>query len=316
MGTLSRPRRGSLQFWPRKRARKVLPSVNWKPIKSDSKSILGFITYKAGMSTAIVKDKTEKSMTLNKSIVLPVTILEAPNMKIFSVRFYLNGLAKKDVVVSLDKILKKLVKVPVSLKNFDSEIPENYDNMRVIVYSLPSQTAVKKTPDMIELAISGNKEEQLSFVKSFIGKEISVFDFIDKHKMLDVRALTTGRGMQGPVKRFGIRLRHHKSEKGVRKVGSIAPWHPARVTFRTPMAGQLGYFTRVHYNLPVVTSGKIQDKNINPKQGFKNYGNVKSNYIVLKGSVQGPVKRQVLLTSSIRPSKAQKKHKFEFQELI
>ena len=41
MPTRVRPRFGSLQFWPRKRARKYLPSVNWKPINSEG--ILGFI---------------------------------------------------------------------------------------------------------------------------------------------------------------------------------------------------------------------------------------------------------------------------------
>ena len=52
----------------------------------------------------------------------------------------------------------------------------------------------------------------------------------------------------GPVKRFGISLKFHKSEKGVRRPGSLAPWHPARVTFRTPNMGQTGFFTRVSYN--------------------------------------------------------------------
>ena len=39
-------------------------------------------------------------------------------------------------------------------------------------------------------------------------------------------------------------------------------------------------------------------------------------HIVLKGSVQGPVKRQILLTPSFRPTKVKAKNKYEFQELI
>ena len=91
------PRRGSLQYWPRKRAKKYLPSPNWKAIKSDSSKLKGFICYKAGMASAFVKDESADSMTKGKKIIIPVTIIECPQMKIFSVRFYKNGKVAKDV---------------------------------------------------------------------------------------------------------------------------------------------------------------------------------------------------------------------------
>ena len=62
------PRKGSLQFWPRKRVNKFLPSVNWKVIDS-GKNIKGFIGYKAGMFSAEVKDLTPNSMTKDKKII-------------------------------------------------------------------------------------------------------------------------------------------------------------------------------------------------------------------------------------------------------
>lgn len=310
-----RPRFGSLQFYPRKRIEKFLPSVNWSTIPSDEKkeTVLGFITYKAAMATAVVKDSTEHSLTKGKKIFIPVTILEAPNMKIFSVRFYNKGIVSKEIIVSNDKELRKIVKVPKVLKSFDAEVPKEYQDIRVLVYSLPKQTSVKKTPDIAEVAI--NAKDKLAFVKNFIGKEITIQDF-NKFDLLDIRGLTTGKGLSGPVKRFGISLKAHKSEKGVRRPGSLAPWHPARVTFHTPQAGQLGLFTRVHYNIKVISSGNINDKDINKGTGFKHYGKIRSSYIIVKGSVQGPVKRQILLTPSYRPTKMQAKKKFEFQELI
>ena len=67
------PRKGSLQFWPRKRARKLLPRVNWKAIDS-GKNLKGFIAYKAGMASALVKDNTPDSMTKDKQITIPITI--------------------------------------------------------------------------------------------------------------------------------------------------------------------------------------------------------------------------------------------------
>ena len=311
MTTASRPRRGSLQFYPRKRVSKVLPSANWRPLKGEG--ILGFITYKVGMTSAIVKDATDKSPTQNKQITIPIRILEAPNMKVYSVRFYKQTRVLKDVIVSVDKELKRRVKIPKEAKKLDENIPEGYDDIRVIAYSLPKQTAIKKKPDMIELAISA--DDKLALVKELISKEITLADFL-KYKLVDVRGLTKGKGMQGPVKRFGITLKSHKSEKGVRNPGSIAPWHPARVTFRTPMAGQLGLFTRVHYNFNVVSSGTISENNINPESGFKNYGKIKTSFVLVKGSVQGPAKRQILLTPPLRANKKQSKKNFELIEVI
>jgi large subunit ribosomal protein L3 len=311
MPTRVRPRFGSLQYWPRKRIRKFLPSVNWKPVEGEG--LLGFIGYKVGMSTAMVKDNGDKSLTKGKKIAIPVTILEVPNMKVFSVRFYKNSKVMKDIVVASDKELKKKLKLPKTLQKVEEiDKVEGYDDVRVVVYSLPNQTNVKKTPDIIELGISA--ENKIEFVKSLLGKEISLEEIL-KTDLVDVRGLTKGKGYSGPVKRFGITLKSHKSEKGRRTPGSIGPWHPAHVTFRVPMAGQLGTFTRTHYNLKVIDSGKISEKNINKNSGFKNYGVIKSNYIILAGSVQGPAKRQILVTSPMRATKKQINKKYEFLEL-
>ncbi len=319
MSKLSNPKAGSLQFWPRKRAEKILPSVNWNTLsdlKQKNPSLLGLIAYKVGMASAIVKDNTPDSMTKGKKLFIPVTILEAPNMKIFTVRFYKFGKAVKDIIVSTDKELKKLLKLPKEIKPLDSQIPEDYDNIRVLAYSLAKSTNIKKTPDLIELAVSGDsKEKKLEYVKSFINKEISLKDIL-QFELVDIRGLTTGKGLSGPVKRFGITLKQHKTEKGRRRPGSLGPWHPARVTFVTPMAGQLGMFSRLHYNIKIISSGNINEKNINPLSGFKHFGKVNTSFIILKGSVQGPPKRPLLLTPSFRPTKSSSKAKFEFQELI
>ena len=112
MPTRKSPRKGSLQFWPRKRANKFLPSVNWNAINS-TKSLKGFICYKAGMASAYVKDSTEHSLTKGKNIIVPVTILECPPLKILSVRFYRNGKVAGEILAeNLDKELKRKIKIP------------------------------------------------------------------------------------------------------------------------------------------------------------------------------------------------------------
>src|SRR3989338_2573554 len=98
MPTSRRPRKGSLQFWPRKRVRKFLPSVNWEAISS-GKNIKGFIAYKVGMASVLVKDVALTSMTKNKKIIVPATILECTPMKIFSIRFSKYGKVVKDLIV-------------------------------------------------------------------------------------------------------------------------------------------------------------------------------------------------------------------------
>ena len=310
----TKPRFGSLQYWPRKRAEKAIPRVNWDMVKGDGKtdSLLGFIAYKVGMGTALVKDTTDKSMTQGKKIYIPVTVLETPNMKVYSVRFYKDNKVLKEVIVSADKELKRVVLLPKQLKNLEQETPKEFEDVRLIVYSLPNQTSIKKAPDLIELSIES--KDKLAFAKSLVGKEISIKDF-SKYSLLDTRGLTKGKGLVGPVKRMGIGLKFHKSEKGVRRPGTLGPWHPAHTSFRVAQAGQLGMFTRVHYNNKVIGLGTIAEKNINPKSGFRNYGNIMSSYILLKGSVQGPQKRQLLLTPSFRPTKMMAKKKYELVEL-
>jgi len=322
MPTRKSPRKGSLQFWPRKRAKKFLPRVSWSIIPGDSgeKKLKGFIGYKAGMISSYIKDNTPDSMTKGKKITVPSTIIECPPMKIFSVRFHQDGKVVKEFIAeNVDKELKKKVKLPKDSKKISEEIKnlklEDYDDVKIIVYSVVKKTGIKKKPDMSEIGLKGTVEEKVNFILENLGKEISVSDIFSAGELIDFRGLTTGRGLSGPVKRFGITLKSHKSEKGRRRPGSLGPWHPARVTFRAPQAGQLGMFTRVVYNSKIIGMGKIDEENKKDFSNIKNYGNIKTEYIIVKGSVQGPSKRQLLLTAPLRETRKMKKINYELLEL-
>ena len=314
MGQASKPRAGSLQFWPRKRARKFLPSVSWISIPDSKSSLLGFIGYKVGMRSALVKDSTESSRTKDNKIAVPVTVLEVPPIKIFSVRFYSKGIVKEEILAeNPDKELKKKVKLGKSKKNIDDI--KDYDDIRIIVYSRVKETGIKKTPDLIEVGLQGSLDEKIKWVKERLGKEILISDVFKDVKLVDIRGLTKGKGLQGPVKRFGIGLKGHKSEKGRRRPGSLGPWHPAHTVFRVPMSGQLGMFTRIHYNSNVIGIGKADEK-INPKGGWKHYGVIKTEYIILTGSVPGTEKRQLLITLPLRPTKKQLKKNYSLIKIV
>ena len=81
------------------------------------------------------------------------------------------------------------------------------------------------------------------------------------------------------------------------------------------MAGQLGMFTRVTYNNKVIDIAEISKKNINREQGFKNYGKIKTTYVILHGSIQGPSKRALILTLPLRRTKKQNKKNYELISL-
>jgi large subunit ribosomal protein L3 len=322
MGRKSGPRRGSMQIWPRQRSKSAFPRVNWNAItgKKEGAGFVGFIGYKVGMKSAYVKDLTSDSMSKNKRITIPVTIVECPTMKIFSIRFYKNTKVIGEVLnENVDKELKRKIKLPKNYKTKEmlekAEKELEFDDIRVIAYSQVKKTGIKKKPNVSEIGLSGSKEEKLAFAKESLAKELSVLDYF-KEGIVDVRGITIGRGTQGPVKRFGIKLRFHKTEKGLRKVGSIGPWHPARVSYRVPMAGQMGYFNRVVYNNKIVAVGKAgEGQEINPKSGFKKYGVIKNDYLIIRGSISGPSKRQLIISQPIRPSKKQLKKSYEFVEL-
>lgn len=309
MGSLHRPRHGSLQFWPRVRANREIPSVNWRALENAQakNKILGYIGYKVGMISVLVKDNTPNSMTKGKSIVMPSTIVELPPVKVYSIKLYKNKQVVAEIISSsLEKELKRKIIMPKQPKN----IEKDFDDVRILVYSIVKKTGIKKTPNMCEIGLKGNAQEKLEFAKSILNREINFDEFFDKNQIVDIHAVTKGRGFQGPVKRYGITYRPHKSEKGVRKVGSIGPWHPARVIFRVPMAGQLGYFTRVQYNNKILNLGKEMQSE------FQHYGKLKTNYAIIKGSIQGPAKRAVVLTSSLRPTKGAAKENFEFVKIL
>ena len=317
MGRRSKPRDGSLQYWPRSRAKKFLPSVNWKALQENPNALLlGFIGYKVGMASVLVKDSTPNSMTKDKRIPIPASIIEAPPLKILSVRFYQGSRVIFELLnENIDKELKRKLKLPKKARKKIEEV-KNYDDLRIIAYSVVKQTGIKKSPDIAEIGLAGSLEQKLNFIKEHLSKEIHVNEVLQEKQLIDVRGLTKGYGLSGPVKRFGIGLRGHKSEKGRRRPGSLGPWHPAYVTFKVAQAGQFGMFSRMNLNAKIIKIAKAIDGNINPKQGFHEYGAIKSDYLIVRGSVSGAKKRQVLLTFPLRKTKEQEKKNFEFIKII
>lgn len=134
--------------------------------------------------------------------------------------------------------------------------------------------------------------------------------------MMDVLGVTKGKGFQGVVKRYGVKHLQKKSHRGYRKVGCVGSWHPARIRFSVPRAGQLGYHHRTEINKKVYRVGKgantgvqnnattnadLTDKNITPLGGFPHYGVVRNDFLMVKGCVVGPKKKILMLRKTLVP---------------
>ncbi|MBU4501762.1 MAG: 50S ribosomal protein L3, partial [Nanoarchaeota archaeon] len=87
MPKIHRPRRGSLQFWPRVRSRRQYARVKVWPKVKDLK-LLGFAGYKVGMTHVMLEDNNPKSLKKGLDISCPVTVIECPPIKVYSIRFY------------------------------------------------------------------------------------------------------------------------------------------------------------------------------------------------------------------------------------
>ncbi|MBW2968153.1 50S ribosomal protein L3 [Candidatus Woesearchaeota archaeon] len=300
-----RPRHGSMQVWPRVRAKRMYPAVKGK---SDKPKMTGFAAYKAGMTHIIIDDQRKNTMTKGEKVKMSVTVLECPPMRIAGVRFYKKKYKTiqpaNDIMAKPDKDIARKIDPPKKEKNLDSVKPEDYDDLTLLVQTQPRLTGLgKKKPELFEISIGGKKEDKFNYAKENLGKDLNVSDVFQEGQLVDIRAVTRGKGFQGPVKRFGIKIRHHKSEKTKRGPGSLGGWSKqVHVMYRVSHAGQMGFHNRVDYNKLIMKIGSKPEE-INPAGGFVRYGDVKNTYILLKGSIPGPSKRMVRLETAIRPNK-------------
>lgn len=296
-----------MQFWPRCRAKRQYPRVRDMGSSNDVK-ILGFAGYKVGMTHAIIIDNRKTTLTRDKEMSIPLTIIETPPIKILGVRIYkqtIDGLkaAGEKMAPKLDKEVGR--KIPVPKKESVKELSlDNVCLVRAIVHTQPSLTGIgKKMPEIFEIGVGGKDiKAKYDYIVQNLGKEIKINDVLKEGQSVDVHAVSKGKGTQGPVKRFGVMIRSHKAEKTKRGPASLGGWRgQGHIMYRVAHAGKMGYHQRTEYNKWIVKIGEKPEE-INTKSGFNGYGVVRNQFILVKGSVAGPSKRMIRMVPSIRPS--------------
>ncbi len=282
---------------------------------ADEPRLLGLAGYKVGMTHVMMVDNTKNSPTEGMEISTPVTILEVPPICVMGIRAYENttrGLkAMGDVLAdNLNEELSRKISLPKEY-NKDAAVEKIKENLqhvaeiRVLINTNPKVTSVpKKKPEIFECGVGGKTpEEQLNFAIEMLGKEVSAKEIMDDGEYVDSIAVTKGKGFQGPVKRWGIRIQYGKAARSskARHVGSIGPWTPSRTMWTVAQAGQMGYHKRTEYNKKILKIAEASEADaVNPAGGFVKYGLVKNDYIIIKGSVPGPSKRLIILRKAIR----------------
>ncbi|MEM1982139.1 MAG: 50S ribosomal protein L3 [Sulfolobales archaeon] len=312
----SAPHRGSLAFRPRKRASRLLPRVRtWPELNIEDPKLLAFIGYKVGMTHALIIDDSPNSLTSGREIVIPATVLETPPIVPVAIRAYSSlGMWGSQTFyegwIEPPKDLELWRKIP-NLKigdldkklSFINEHIEAINRISVIVATQPKLAGglSKKKPDLLEVKVGGGDlTKQLNYVTSILGKEVRVSDVFTEGQFIDIIGVTKGKGFQGVIKRFGVKElpRWHKHRKGSRRIGSRSPTMGALST--VPQAGQLGFHRRTEFNKRIIKIGSNWYEVV-PSGGFPHYGLVKSDYVLIKGSVMGVPKRPLVLRHPIRP---------------
>ncbi len=301
-----------MAYSPRKRARREVPHFASWPEVSGGPRIQSFAGYKAGMTHVLLVDFNPNSPSSGQEIQVPVTVVEAPPMKVGAVRLYEDGgsgLRARGEVWSpdLDRELgrrRPLGKGKASA-DWDRFDPEGLDEVRVLMYTQPRLVSgiPKKAPDAMETRVGGGTvAERIAYAREQLGKEFGVRDFAEEGQLVDVAAVTKAKGFQGSVQRWGIKILSHKDSKIRRRVGTLGTFKPGYTRPTVPQAGQMGYHQRTEYNKLLL---KISDDpaEINPSGGFLRYGEVRNPFLVMKGSLPGPTKRLVRLRDPMRARK-------------
>lgn len=307
-----KPVAGSRAFWPKKRARRIYPKAKTRSVRSDEAAPLAFAGYKAGMTRVSLVDQRKDSATMGEEVVRPVTVLDCPSLRVCAVQVYRKtdaGIETESTVWAekLSRDLERKVKTPKKIdpknriRQLDSQI-EKMRDVRLLVYTQPRESGIgKKKPELFEVGLGGDMQKKWEYAKGKLGSEIKASDVFKAGEWVDVSAVDKGKGYQGPVKRFGIKVRPRKHEKKRRHTGTLGPVTPGRVLpGKIAMAGQLGFQTRTELNKMVM---RIGSGGVSPRGGWLNYGSIKGEYIMLSGSVPGPKKRLIMIRKGLRPRK-------------
>ncbi|KAJ5471643.1 Transcriptional corepressor Cyc8 [Penicillium desertorum] len=297
--------------------------------------------YKAGMTTVVRDLDRPGAKMHKKEIVEAVTVIETPPLVAVGVVGYIEtprGLRSlttvwaehlsdevkrrfyKNWYKSKKKAFTKYAKSHAessgaSITRELERIQKYCTVVRVLAHTQIRQTPIKqKKAHLMEIQVNGGSvADKVDFARNLFEKTIDIDSIFEKDEMIDVIAVTKGHGFSGVTSRWGTTKLPRKTHKGLRKVACIGAWHPNHVQWTVARAGQDGYHHRTSCNHKVFRIGKgtdegnastefdISKKQITPMGGFVHYGEVKNDFVMVKGSIPGVKKRVMTLRKTLYP---------------
>ncbi|CAG8705825.1 15080_t:CDS:2 [Acaulospora morrowiae] len=273
-----------------------------------------------------------------KEIVEAVTVIETPPMVIVGVvgyvetprglrtlttvwaehlsdevkrRFYKNWYRSKKKAFT--RYAKKHAEGAKDINKELERIKKYCQVVRVLAHTQIRKVKIgQKKAHLMEIQVNGGTiSEKVDFAKSHFEKEIDICSVFEQDEVIDVIGVTKGKGFEGVTHRWGTKKLPRKTHKGLRKVACIGAWHPSRVMYSVPRAGQNGYHHRTEVNKKIYRIGNGTDeanasteydltkKQITPLGGFPHYGTVNEDFIIIKGACVGVKKRVLTLRKSL-----------------
>eukprot|EP00668_Euglena_longa_P028733 GGOE01036050.1.p1 GENE.GGOE01036050.1~~GGOE01036050.1.p1 ORF type:complete len:410 (-),score=52.29 GGOE01036050.1:101-1330(-) len=340
-----RPRHGNMGFLPRKRCRHIRGRIRTFPKDDPSQAphLTAFLCYKAGMTHVVRELDRPGSKMHKKEVVEAVSVMEAPPMIVvglvgyvktprglrclktvwaqhlpeqFKRCFYKNWARSKKKAFShysanlMGPQGKKAYEAGIAkIKKFACAV-------RLIAIGQVKLLKIgQKKAHCMEIQINGGSiADKVEFGLKLFESSVPVDSVFKESEVVDCIGVTRGHGFEGVIHRWGVTRLPRKTHKGLRKVACIGAWHPARVGYTVPRAGQNGFHHRVEANKKIYKIGKsalvdkanarcetdLTDKTITPLGGFVRYGIVREDYLLIKGSVPGPIKRVMTIRKALR----------------
>jgi large subunit ribosomal protein L3e len=293
--------------------------------------------YKAGMTHILREVNKPGSKLHQKEIVEAVTIIETPPVVIVGLvgyvetprglkalstlwaqhlseeckrRFYRNWVQSKKKAFA-----KYAAKFETNYAKVLNRIKKYCSVVRVLVHTQTQLLSLKqKKAHIMEVQVNGGSiADKVDWAYKHFEQKVAVDQVFQANEMIDTIGVCKGKGYNGVVRRWGVKLLPRKTHRGRRKVACIGSWHPSRVKYSVPRAGQLGYHHRTEVNKKIYRIGKADDpkngstdqditeKQITPLGGFPHYGVVRNDFLMLKGAIVGTKKRVITLRKSLHP---------------
>merc|ERR1712168_1363848 len=175
--------------------------------------------------------------------------------------------------------------------------------VRVIAHTQPKLLPLKlKKAHLMEIQVNGGDVAQkVNYARELLEKQVPVSNVFSQDEMIDVIGVNKGHGFKGVTSRWHTKKLPRKTHKGLRKGACIGAWHPSRIQYTVPRAGQKGYHHRTEINKKIYRIGQgvptkdgkvvknnastdydLTEKSITPMGGFPHYGEVNNDFVMLK----------------------------------